>query len=91
MSTQDIETKARELQELRRMKEELDTEITALEDTIKGEMTARNTEDLTAGAYRIKWSSFQTSRFDTSKFKKDYADLAATYTKTINTRRFSIN
>lgn len=91
MSTKDIESKVKELQELRRMKEELEAEATALEDTIKAEMTARQTEDMTAGAYRIKWSSYETSRFDTTRFKKDHADLAATYTKAVSARRFSIN
>ena len=91
MSTKDMESKAKELQELRRMKEELDAEIATLEDTIKAEMTARETEDMTAGAYRIKWTSFQASRFDSTRFKKDHADLAAAYTKTTTTRRFSIN
>ena len=91
MSIQNIEAKAKELQELKRMKEELEAEIASLEDAIKAELTERNTEDLIAGAYRIKWTSFQSNRFDTTRFKKDHADLAAAYTKTTNTRRFSIN
>lgn len=91
MSTHDIEITARELQELRRMKEELDAEIAALEDTIKAEMTARDTDDLIAGTYRIKWTAYTSSRFDSARFKKEHADLAAAYTKTITTRRFSIN
>lgn len=91
MSTKDIESKARELQELRRMKEELEAEITTLEDTIKAEMTARETEDMVAGAYRIKWTSFQSSRFDSTKFKKEHGELAQAYTKTTTSRRFSIH
>ncbi|NLO84966.1 MAG: hypothetical protein GX096_06030 [Clostridiales bacterium] len=91
MSSKDIESKVKELQELRRMKEEIDVEITTLEDLVKEEMTARATEDLIAGCYRIKWTSFQSNRFDTSRFKKDHAELAAAYTKASTSRRFSIN
>ena len=91
MSNHDIETTARELQELKRMKEELEAEITSLEYLIKTEMTVRNTDDITAGAYRIKWTTYQSSRFDSTRFKKDHADLAAAYTKTTTARRFSIN
>lgn len=80
MSNHDIETTTRELQELKRMKEELESE-----------MTVRNTDDLTAGAYRIKWTTYQSSRFDSTRFKKDHAELAAAYTKTTTARRFSIN
>lgn len=91
MPTGEIQVKARELQELKRMKEELEAEITSLEDQIKDEMTVRNTDDLIAGAYRIKWTTYQTSRFDSTRFKKDHAALAAAYTKTTTARRFSIN
>ena len=91
MCVKEIESKARELQELRRMKEELEAEISALEDNIKAEMTARQTEDLTAGAYCIKWTSYETSRFDTTRFKKEHADLASAYTRITTARRFSIN
>jgi len=91
MSIQNIEAKAKELQELKRMKEELEAEITSLEDEIKAEMTERNTETLIAGAFRIKWTSFQSNRFDTARFKKEHADLAAAYTTVAKSRRFSIN
>lgn len=91
MCVKEIESKARELQELRRMKEELEAEISALEDNIKAEMTARQTEDLTAGAYRIKWTSCEISRFDTTRFKKEHADLASVYTRITTARLFSIN
>ena len=91
MSSKDVENKARELQELKRMKEELEAEITSLEDEIKAEMTARDTDSITAGAYKIKWTVYESARFDSTRFKKEHAELAAQYTKTMTTRRFSIN
>ena len=47
MSINEMDSKVQELRELRRMKEELEAEITAAEDTIKSEMTARNVDTLT--------------------------------------------
>ena len=91
MSITELETKAREIRELRRMKEELEEEITNLEDKVKAEMTARNVDEMVAGEYRIKWTSFQTKRFDTAAFKRDHAFIAANYTVTVESRRFSIN
>ncbi|MBR1585696.1 MAG: hypothetical protein IJ662_09170 [Clostridia bacterium] len=91
MSSKDIESRAHELQELKRMKEELEAEITSLEDEIKAEMTARETDSITAGAYKIKWTVYESARFDSARFKKDHAELAAQYTKTMTARRFSIN
>ena len=46
MSNRDIETTARELQELKRMKEELEAEITSLEDQIKAEIPTQKLSPL---------------------------------------------
>lgn len=91
MSNAELETKARELRELKRMQEELAAEMTALEDTIKAELTRRAVDELTTGEYRIRWTRYASSRFDSTAFKKDHADLATVYTKTTEARRFTIN
>lgn len=91
MNNQEMELKARELRQMRRMKEELDAEIVALEDAIKAEMTSRNVDMLVAGEYKIKWSIYTTNRFDTTRFRNEHADLAAAYTKATQCRRFTIS
>ena len=88
MSDQGMEKKVHELMELKRMKEELDNEIAQIEDEIKAVMG--NEELLFAGVYKFTWTPYTTSRFDSSRFKKDHAELAAAYTKTTTTRRFSV-
>ena len=89
MSNPSMEAKVKELMELRRMKEELEAEITAMEDEIKQVMG--DEETLFAGAYKVLWKAVTTSRFDSTRFKKDHADLAAAYMKTTTCRRFTIN
>ena len=89
MSTNDITKITAELMELRRMREELDNEITALEDAIKQEMGDR--EQLIAGAFKVTWKSVASNRFDAARFKKEHAELAAAYTKITMTRRFCVN
>ena len=88
MSNPNMETKVKELLELKRMKEELEDEITALEDEIKNRMG--DEETLMAGAFKVTWTPYTTSRFDSARFKKDHAELAAAYTKTTTTRRFTV-
>ena len=88
MSIKEIEAKAKELQELKRMREELEAEIDALEDAIKASMG--DAEQITAGPFKITWKAITSSRFDSSRFKKDHADLAAQYIKTSTVKRFSI-
>ena len=89
MSNPSMETKIKELLELKRMKEELETEITSMEDEIKQAMG--DEEILFAGAFKVSWKPYTSSRFDSVRFKKEHAELAAAYTKQTTARRFSIN
>ena len=89
MSNPNMETKVKELLELKRMKEELEAEITSMEDEIKQVMGEEET--LLAGAFKVTWTPYTSTRFDSARFKKDHAELAAAYTKQTTSRRFSIN
>ena len=89
MSNPTLESTIREILDLKRMREELDAEITALEDSIKAAMG--DEELLTAGAYKVSWKTFTSSRVDTTALKKALPEIAAAYTKTTTSRRFSIN
>ena len=55
------------------------------------EMLERDTEELEAGAYIIRWTSVLSNRFDTTGFKKVYGDLYKAFTKQTASRRFSIS
>ena len=89
MSNPTLESTIHEILDLKRMREELDAEITALEDSIKAAMGEE--ELLTAGAYKVSWKTFTSSRVDTTALKKALPEIATAYTKTTTSRRFSIN
>ena len=89
MSNPNLEVKVKELLDLKRMKEELEAEISAAEDEIKQVMG--DEETLFAGAFKVSWKAFTSSRIDTSALKKALPDVAAQFMKRITTRRFSIN
>ncbi len=89
MSNPTLESTIHEILDLKRMREELDAEITALEDSIKAAMG--DEELLTAGAYKVSWKTFTSSRVDTTALKKALPEIAAAYTKTTTSRRVSIN
>ena len=72
------------------MLEEIEAEIATIEDEIKAEMTARNTEEMSVDVYKVRWTKVTSSRFDTSAFKKTHAELYSQYTKQTETRRFSV-
>ena len=83
-----IATKAAELQELKRLREELDAEISALEDEIKASIG--DAEQITAGAFKITWKSVTSSRLDTAALKKALPEVAARFMKQTTVRRFTI-
>ena len=89
MSNPTLESIIHEILDLKRMREELDTTITALEDSIKAVMG--DEELLTAGAYKVSWKMFTSSRIDTTALKKTLPEVAAQFTKQTTARRFSIN
>ena len=89
MSNPTLESTIHEILDMKRMREELDAEINALEDSIKAVMG--DEELLTAGAYKVSWKTFTSSRVDTTALKKELPEIAAQYTKQTTARRFSIN
>ena len=84
-----MENKVKELMELRRMKEELEAEITAMEDEIKRVMGEEET--LLAGAFKVSWKAFTSCRLDTTALKKALPQIAEQFMKQTTARRFSIN
>ncbi|MBQ3520140.1 MAG: hypothetical protein IJA31_12550 [Clostridia bacterium] len=90
MSTIEITTKIEALKELENLIEEAKAEAEALRDEIKAEMLSRDTEEMEAGTYIVRWTSVLTQRFDTTSFKKVMPELYKEYTKQIASRRFTI-
>ena len=90
MSTNELTSKIRELKELKAMAEEIAAEITTIEDAIKAEMTARETDEMMIDVYKIRWTRVKSNRFDSTAFKKAMPELAEKFTRTTETRRFSI-
>ena len=90
MSTTEITTKIEALKDLESLIEEAKAEAEALRDEIKTEMLNRNTEELEAGQYIVRWTSVLTQRFDTTAFKKVMPEVYKEYTKQVSSRRFSI-
>ena len=77
MSKTEMTSKVRELKELKAMAEELAAEITAIEDSMKADMTAQGIEEMTVDVYKVRYKTVKSSRFDTTAFKKAMPDLAA--------------
>ena len=90
MSTKDLQTKVTELKDLKAMAEELQAEITAIEDELKAECIRQGTKELQAGIFKIRYKAVSSNRFDTKTFKTAYSDLYEQFTRHTTGYRFSV-
>lgn len=88
MGTLELDSKIKELRELRRMADEIAAEIETIQDTIKNEMLARSVDELAGTDWRATWKNVTTTRLDSTKLKKAAPQLFDLYSKTTTARRF---
>ena len=90
MSINEMDSKIKELRELRRMAEELAAEIDSIQDTIKAHMDAEGVDTISGTDWKVTYKAVTSSRIDTSALKKALPDLAQQFTKTTTARRFCV-
>ena len=90
MSTIEITSKIEALKDLEALIEEAKAEAETLRDEIKTEMLNRNTEEMEAGQYIVRWTSVLSQRFDATALKKVMPEIYKTYIKQVASRRFTI-
>lgn len=88
MSINEMDSKVKELRELRRMAEELAAEIDSIQDSIKAHMDAQGVDTINGTDWKVTYKAVTSSRLDTAALKKALPDLAQQFTKTTSTRRF---
>ena len=67
---------------------ELADEISSIEDSIKAEKTARETDTLSGLDWKITWKAVTSSRLDSKALKAELPEIAAHYMKPSTARRF---
>ena len=90
MSTQAIYEAVKAYKEYQRMMEELESEMEAVKDTIKAELSRQGVDELTAGEYKVRWTAVKSSRFGAAAFRKAVPDLAEQFTRSVETKRFCV-
>ena len=71
MSVHEMDSKIKELRELRRMADEMAAEIETIQDGIKQEMTAREVDELSGSDWKVTWKLVKSRRFNSTAFKKN--------------------
>ena len=89
MSINEIQAKVNDLREYRRMVEDLEAEIAAIQDSIKAHMTAAGVDELAGADYKISWKPVTTSRLDSKALKAALPDVFSAYSRESISRRFT--
>lgn len=86
-----IDTIMSDLAQYTRLQEETAAIIDGLKDELKTIMQAENIEVLRGTAHKASYKAVVSSRIDTSALKKDLPEIAAKYTRTTETKRFTFS
>lgn len=90
MSINEMNSKIKELRELRRMADELAGEIESITDSIKDHMVTQGVDTISGRDWKVTYKAVTSSRLDSSALKKALPNLAQQFTKTTTGRRFCI-
>lgn len=88
MSINELTSLCTNYQELKRMREEITAEMENISDQIKNAIGTAET--VTAGQYKIKYTTVNGSRLDTTGLKKALPGIAAAFTIPTVQKRFTI-
>lgn len=87
----EISEKIMELSELRGIAADVNAAIQQLEEEIKFMLDDHGIESIESNGIKVKYTTYETARFDSAAFKSDHAELYEQYMKPTTQRRFTIN
>ena len=90
MNKTEISETVKNIRELKRMREEIEAEISAEEDRIKEEMNRTSNYTIMGDDYKVTYTEVTSTRIDTAALKKALPDVAERFSKTSTSRRFCI-
>ena len=90
MTDRILREKAKALAEVNAQIAELEKQQTKLKADITSEMESREVDEIKAGNFLARWKPITSSRFDSKAFKGAYSALYEQYTKSTETRRFTL-
>lgn len=89
MAMDNLNALMREIAEYTRMAEEIGVTLDSLKDMLKKYMEENGLDSLTGTEHKASYKAVVSSRIDTTALKKDAPEIAAKYTRTTESRRFT--
>jgi predicted phage-related endonuclease len=85
----DINGIMKELAEYTRMNDEITAHIDSLKDSLKAYMMENGLETLSGTEHKATYKPVTSTRIDTTALKREAPEIAAQYTRTTESRRFT--
>lgn len=86
-----LNERLKELRRLKRTADELKQSMTAMEDAIKAEMTARGVDRIVTEDHMVTWKTVSSTRLDTKALKEERPEIYARYAHGSETKRLLIS
>lgn len=90
MSQNELTAKIKELKSLEQLIEEAQQEAEAIKDELKEQMKASGTDEIIVDIFKVRWKAVKSNKFDTTAFKLTHKELYEQYTKSTESRRFTV-
>ncbi|MBR3108880.1 MAG: hypothetical protein IKH30_17105 [Clostridia bacterium] len=91
MSIMELDSRVTTLRELQSEIERMTAEVETIKDSIKAEMVNRGEDTLTGNGWKASWKVIESSRLDGKALKAAMPEIAARFTISTRTSRFTIN
>ena len=89
MAMDNLNALMREIAEYTRMAEEIGVTLDSLKDSLKKYMEENGLDVLTGTEHKATYKAVSSSRVDTTALKKELPDIAAKFTRTTSSKRFT--
>ena len=90
MGERALENRVNKLRELEAQKEALEAQIDKVKAEIKKDMETKGVDEIKTNSFTIRWKEIASNKFDSTSFKKQYAEMYKLFTKKTVSKRFTI-
>lgn len=85
----DINAIMAELAQYTRLQEEAAAMVEGLKDQLKNYMVENGLDSIAGNEHKASYKAVTSSRIDTATLKRDFPEIAAKYTRTTSSKRFT--
>lgn len=89
IATDNLNALMREIAEYSRMAEEIGETLDSLKDSLKKYMDENGLDSIAGNEHKASYKAVTSSRIDTTALKRDFPEIAAKYTRTTSSKRFT--